>query len=373
MKRPSLPLGLVLLVAILSSVMAWPPEADPIRSVDHKIEHVTNVPGFEGKTFVLAVRERVPTKPNSEAVLCIHGLHIPGTVVFDLPREGYSWLRDLAEHGYRAYSLDLTGYGGSTRPTPMKEPRNVALLHREMLNLPDGDRPYPFTMTSADSDLHDIDTAVEFIRKATKVERVHLVGTSLGGARSLVYAARHPDKVGRVVIQGWGLAFAVDRKPEKLPAAGGPVELTTADGFKIQWKFMTARKGQVEDGMPDVVWKAMQASIPDGESGARGVMRSPGISLYGWNKGVWDGVKSPVLLIHNEYDPLNPPGRASYAKMATPDKVNLIYAGSSHVPYWETGKGHLFAVTREWLGKGTADGKKSGEAAVDVEGRFEWK
>ena len=32
--------------------------------------------------------------------------------------------------------------------------------------------------------------------------------------------------MGRIVIQGWGIAVPVDKKPEKLPEAGSPLNVT---------------------------------------------------------------------------------------------------------------------------------------------------
>ncbi len=363
----------VFAVSVLVATASGQPMKDPIASVDHRIKHKSAVPGFEGQESELFMRERVPVKPNGEAVLCLHGLNIPGTPVFDLPHRNYSWLRYLAENGYRAYCVDMTGYGGSTRPAPMNDPRNLTGLDRIIVKVPGNDRPYPYELTSADSDLHDIDEAVEFIRREAKVSKIHLIGTSLGGGRSLVYAAKHPDKIARIVIQGWGIGIEIDNKPEKFPTRGSPANVTTEKGFKAKWEIMARRKGQVEPGMMDVVWKAMQDTDPEGAKWGSGVMRAPNITLYGWNKSVWDGIQSPVLLVHGQYDPLDPPGKALYESLRTPDKVNLTFEGVSHIPMWETGKENLFAASVEWLGQAMVDGHRTGEATVTLAGKYAWK
>jgi pimeloyl-ACP methyl ester carboxylesterase len=367
-------LSLVTSFVLVSSVVADPPKLDdPIKSVDHRIKHKTNVPGFEGQEFELFVRERVPVKPNGEAVLCLHGLNIPGTVVFDLPQPGYSWLRYLADNGYCAYSVDMTGYGGSTRPAPMNDPKNLTGLDRIAAQVKGDERPYPYSMTTADSDLHDIDEAIEFVRKHANVKTVHLIGTSLGSGRSLVYAAKYPEKIGRIVVQGWGISVEVDSKPAKLPEPGSPVNVTTGSGFKSKWQFMARRRGQVEPGMMDVVWRAMQDSDPVGAKWGPGVMRAPNITLYGWNKAVWKGIQSPVLFVHGEYDPLDPSPTELFKLIEQPKKVNLLFDGVSHVPMWETGKERLFAASVEWLAKATYDGRPAGEVGVSVEGKNTWK
>lgn len=55
---------------------------------------------------------------------------------------------------------------------------------------------------------------------ALKLDRVHLVGNSFGGALSLALAARHPDRVNRLVLMG---------------AAGGSFKLTP--GLDYAWGF----------------------------------------------------------------------------------------------------------------------------------------
>jgi pimeloyl-ACP methyl ester carboxylesterase len=136
---------------------------------------------------------------------------------------------------------------------------------------------------------------------------------------------------------------------------------------------MARRKGQVEPGMPEVVWRAMLATDPEGAKWGNGVMRAPNISLYGWNRGVWDAVTMPVLLIHGEFDPIDPPGKALYEKLDSAAKVNLKFDGVSHVPMWETGKERLFAASAEWLAKGTYDGRSTGEVDVPGDGKPKWK
>lgn len=363
----------VCVVVLWGGVAVAPPAAEVGKPVEHRVKHITNVPGFEGQEFELGIRERSPAKPNGQAVMFVHGLTLPGGPVFDLDHKDYSWMAAVAARGFRAFSVDMTGYGASTRPAPMSVPKNLLGLDRLVLKLPPGERPCPYQLTSFDSDLHDMDTAVEFVRTTAKVDRVHLVGTSLGGGRVLVYASKFPEKVGRVVVQGWGLANPVDDKPEKLPPPGAPVTVTSEGGLATQWKFMTKRPGQVEPGMFEMVWKALQATDPDGAKWGPGCVRSPGIALWGWNKAVMSGVKAPVLLVFGEYDPLAPPGTALHDKLATPEKLNLTQKGVSHVPYWEAGHEHLYAASVEWLESGTVNGRKTGIGTLHIDGKYEWK
>ena len=58
--------------------------------------------------------------------LFVHGAGTPAEVAFDVPYQDYSWMAYLAHAGFDAFSMDMTGYGRSTRPTPMNDPCNLS-------------------------------------------------------------------------------------------------------------------------------------------------------------------------------------------------------------------------------------------------------
>ncbi|HLF10158.1 MAG TPA: alpha/beta fold hydrolase [Gammaproteobacteria bacterium] len=88
-----------------------------------------------------------------------------------------SWMAYLASAGFDVFSMDMTGHGRSTRPHPMTQ-----------------------HATTVASDWADIDAVVEYLRKLRGVERVSLIGWSLGGPRAGGYAAQHPEKVAKLVV-----------------------------------------------------------------------------------------------------------------------------------------------------------------------------
>src|ERR1019366_3850721 len=59
-------------------------------------------------------------------VLFIHGAGTPAEVAFDVPYQDYSWMAYLAKAGFDVFSMDLTGYGRSTRPAAMNDPCNLS-------------------------------------------------------------------------------------------------------------------------------------------------------------------------------------------------------------------------------------------------------
>ena len=137
----------------------------------------------------LFVREKrlanLPKIAKENVVLFVHGLPSPGSVIFDLAIPGYSWLDYVAQRGLDAFTLDIRGFGRSTRPTEMKE--------SPYQNLP---------IVRADQVMRDIDVAVDFIRSKRKVDKVNIIGHSIGASWSALYATLHPDKVGKLVMYG---------------------------------------------------------------------------------------------------------------------------------------------------------------------------
>ena len=57
----------------------------------------------------------------------------PAEVAFDVPAPGYSWMAYLAERGMDVFSMDMTGYGRSTRPLVMNDKCNLSAEQQEAL------------------------------------------------------------------------------------------------------------------------------------------------------------------------------------------------------------------------------------------------
>ena len=59
-------------------------------------------------------------------MLFVHGAGTPAEVSFDVPYKDYSWMAYLAKAGFDVFSMDMTGYGRSTRPPAMNDPCNLS-------------------------------------------------------------------------------------------------------------------------------------------------------------------------------------------------------------------------------------------------------
>ena len=206
--------ALLVPVLLLTAGLAWaqPSAADDsqtILTIDHYVSHASKVPAIAGDRTVLYLRERV--KPatalrgapgSGRVVLFVHGAGTPAEVAFDVPYADYSWMAFLAAAGFDVFSVDMTGYGRSTRPPPMNDFCNLSAAQQTAV-MPDKAACKPShdrQMTTIASDWDDIDTAVDYVLGLRGAARVSLIGWSLGGPRAGGYAAQHPDKVDRLVL-----------------------------------------------------------------------------------------------------------------------------------------------------------------------------
>src|SRR5215510_10181287 len=136
---------------------------DPSRlvSVDHYVRVKSTAPGFAGQDAQIYVRELARGDHGTGVVLFIHGAGTPAEVAFDVPYRDYSWMAYLAKAGYDVFAMDMTGYGRSTRPTPMNDPCTLSSDQQSQFTattcaIPD-DR-----VTTLESDWHDIGAVVEY-------------------------------------------------------------------------------------------------------------------------------------------------------------------------------------------------------------------
>ena len=81
------------------------------------------IPSSSSEGPLLRVREvsPVPTRDKGDVIIFIHGA-VMHSILFDIPVPGASWQEYFAGQGYHTFSLDMRGYGRSTRPKTMDLP-----------------------------------------------------------------------------------------------------------------------------------------------------------------------------------------------------------------------------------------------------------
>src|SRR5579863_5354444 len=215
-----------------AALLSFGDDGGHLLSVDHYVRVRSTVPAIAGQTTQIYVREVAQAGValrertlGDRVVLFVHGAGTPAEVAFDVPYQDYSWMGFLARAGFDVFSMDMTGYGRSTRPTAMNDPCNLS--HEQQLTLIPSlisapcAATYGQQMTTLASDWNDIGSVVDHLLALRHVERVGMVAWSLGGPRAAGYAAQHPDKVRKLVL----LAPAYNRDsaaapPAQVPASG---------------------------------------------------------------------------------------------------------------------------------------------------------
>jgi hypothetical protein len=225
-----------------------------------------------GAVAQLYVREVMPAGgAKLPAVLFIHGAGTPAEVSFDSRLEDYSWMRQVARAGFDAFSVSLTGYGGSTRPAPMANPCNIAKAQQAGY-VPTACAPTATApITTMSSDWNDIDAAVEHVRKLRGVDKVSL---SSPGRRAARAPLATPRSTPARSIASWcsprrTTAPASPANPARcLPIRMAPCPSSRVRDFIANWDRQVGCPAQYEAAAATTLFDEMLAT--DSESPANG-------------------------------------------------------------------------------------------------------
>jgi pimeloyl-ACP methyl ester carboxylesterase len=245
-------------LSLLSLVWVSPAianEADDLRVTDYFVTHTSNEPFYlqqkldphvtlHVREVVLAGREPIAIK-DGKVLLLVHGGSMPGYVAFDTDYGNCSLMRYFARAGWDTFTLDLEGFGLSTRPlvmdTPAAFPDSKAPMHTEVT-------------------VRDVERVVDFINALRGTEKVYVLGWSQGASlEAPLYVSRHPEKVAKLVLFGvaYDLAqsmderkrMAVDREVQKVryskPSLSDWLGLGTKEEFVIAGCFDAYRKAHL--------------------------------------------------------------------------------------------------------------------------------
>lgn len=366
-----------------------------VVTIDHQVPHVSTVPANAGEEVRLFVRERVRSdigdgKPR-EAVLMIHGRSVPVLAGMELEYGDYDWALWLARAGgFDVFMLDFQGSGRSPRPR-MDDPCNTPTAQQKSLLIPNPlgatcPHSYSSTLNTTASDLDELDTVVDYIRRLRGVDKVHLVGWSQASFRIGPYAVQHADKVASLFFFAPIFNPAFTQTPK--PSEPTPMTLTTrADLFTTNssttgW---STCEDQREPGIEDIVWAAIMdnddvgrtwgppaAGAPEG-SAPEGVMRVRQAILSGWNAGVASQLTVPTLIIRGEFD-TGLGGRQDVAQLygliQNDNKLRFTVECGGHFMVWEKEHWILQQISKEWIKHGRVGGFDHGEFLVDKNGNL---
>ncbi|MFF0085205.1 alpha/beta fold hydrolase [Streptomyces canus] len=376
---------------------------------DHPIPWTSTIPANKDKPATLFVRERNGTKPNKprEPVLMLHGRSVPALAGFDLQYGKYSWADFLADAGYDVFVMDLQGSGRSTRPE-MEDPRNVNPAQRPLL----ADHPggvsgpvqYPFQLDNSQSNWDEVHKVVTYIKNLTGASKVDLIGWSAAAQQLGPYAIQHKENVKSLLLLApifppngrqskpgtrWDAPVPL---PQSEPASvfGFPMTLTSKTGFATAWDRDVKCHKQREEGMVEVVWKAIMENDttgatwgPDVAGKPSGVMRVKNQYWWGWNSTTvpLDGILGsdvPVLIIYGDLDTtVNTPANLGLLHFSVPalydaipgaHKLMFRVACASHQIPWERQAMAVHKMSRQWLKDGTVESLAKGSYFLDEDG-----
>lgn len=189
---------------------------------------------------------------------------------------------------------------------------------------------------------------VETVRRALELDRFHLIGHSWGGWLGIEYAVTFGDALASFVIaDSAGDIPHLVSELGRLRSALGPetvrmMQRREADGSTDHEEYAAAitllnyRHVCRLERWPD----PLTASIEDWNKQPYETVQGPNEFLYTGNLKDWNrleamaGIAQPCLVVVGAYDELTPACALKMHK-ALPDSEIAVFAGSSHMPFYE--------------------------------------
>jgi pimeloyl-ACP methyl ester carboxylesterase len=282
-----------------------------------------------------------PAQATARSVLFVHGASFPTLLAAGFEfAPGDSWLAFMARRGYLACGLDFIGFGASSRPPAMS----------------DGEAGTP--VTRATEAAEQIALAVDHLRHARGMKKVHLVAHSWGTIAAAAYAASHPEALDSLTLFGPVTPLA---RPQ-----GEPVRKAWW-GITAQARYRQLRYADVlPPGMVllepavDSAWAArFEASAPHVAGDPPGLLRIPagpvadiGQAQAGRYPYAAKDVRVPVFVVYGDHDTVV--GDASAAAFlarftASPLRWRLRIDHGTHVMHLERARRSLYESVEAFI------------------------
>ncbi len=220
-------------------------------------------------------------------------------------------LHDFAAHGWRAVAWDVRGYGDSD----------------------DYEGEFLFEEISAD---------LLRLMEAVGVQRAHFVGLSMGGRILMDFAARHPEKVNRLVIccafPSFGEALSEAQREDYLRLRREPL-LAGRSFQELAPQLIASLAG------PDVrpsTYEALHASIC--RLRVTSYLKALKAAAYFDRMREIRDIAAPTLLLYAENDRLTPPEMGKQVQSMMPNAVLRVLPRCGHLMNLEAGEAFNQAV-----------------------------
>ena len=186
---------------------------------------------------------------------------------------------------------------------------------------------------------------VEALRAQLGLDRVDLLAHSAGAALALLYAARHPDRVGRLALitpsprpvdlevtdlDRQRVAELRRGEPWFPDAAGALERIRSGEATDADWEAITP----LTYGRWDAAARAHHAQeATQQNAGAAAAYDAPGALDPDATRAALAGLAAPVLLLAGGYDVALPPDRAADYAALFPRAELAVQPGAGHFPW----------------------------------------
>lgn len=189
-----------------------------------------------------------------------------------------------------------------------------------------GDKPSvsPYTAeTLADAVAGTIETPVQ------------LVGWSLGGMVGLALAARHPDKVAKLVLVGSSPAFV--SRPDWPYGLAPEILAGFAESLKQDYRATLLRflslQARGGDAAREVIARLRESVLQRGEPASEVLAAGLDLLRDVDLRAVAARVRCPTLVVHGAYDTLCPVAAAHWLAEQIPDARLALHERAAHAPF----------------------------------------
>lgn len=269
-------------------------ESQTVPTTANLTQHTVVVDGHP-----LALWEKSTATAGATPILLIHGRTWSGLPDFDLqvPGEDLSLMDGLVEEGFRAFALDLRGYGGTLRDST--------------------------GWNTPDRATNDAIATLEWIVAETGVTPV-LFGWSYGSMVSQLAAQRRPELVRSLILFGYPTHPDAEYPEEGTGPTDPPMHPTTAEAAASDFIV----PGSISQAAVDEYVRHALEADP---------IRADWTHLYQWGELDPAEVRVPTLIIHGEHDPLTPtPAQvAVFSRLGTADRALVTIPGGDHAAFLE--------------------------------------
>jgi 4,5:9,10-diseco-3-hydroxy-5,9,17-trioxoandrosta-1(10),2-diene-4-oate hydrolase len=212
---------------------------------------------------------------------------------------------------HRVYVPDLVGFGRSDKPGPSFSPFDYTRFLDDFINI-------------------------------LNMDRVSLVGQSLGGGIALHYALQFPQKVNKLVLvdnAGLGKEVIWTLRWMSLPLVGELFSYPSRKGVEIFFKLAVRNRALITKDFVELYYDIF--SRPGFQKFFLRILRQI-VNLRGAREEILDPIMNnlykithPVLIIWGEKDRVLPLKQGTLGKEKLPNAKLKIMEGCGHIPFFE--------------------------------------